>query len=111
MQSLDSFKYQLTLSSISLAGAATSIKNVFVATKHVFCRDKNIHIFVATDICIFVAIKLLSRQTRVCYDKTFVATKIFYKIFYKKINLFFCVKVEVAVLGSPSLISLRFLWT
>ena len=82
---------------LSLAGAATSIifvatKHVFVATKHVFCRDKSI--FVDRFCCekiMFVATKglsrekkqggggrtntILSRQTRVCRNKTFVAAK------------------------------------
>ena len=52
---------------------------VFVATKHVFCRDKSMlaatKLFVAIKLClsrqnIFVATKVyLSRQTRVCRDK------------------------------------------
>ena len=51
-----------------LAGAATSIifvatkviaTNTFVATKHVFCRDKSM----------FLATKLLSRQAYFCLDK------------------------------------------
>ena len=38
-------------------------KHTFVATKDVFCRDKNV--FVATN-----------KITRACRDRTFVATKI-----------------------------------
>ena len=70
---------------ISLAGAAPSI--IFVATKHVFCRDKSV--LAATKRLsrqnVFVATKLLSRQifvainTCLCRNKhTFVATKHLY---------------------------------
>ena len=37
-------------------------KHEFAATKHVFCRDKST----------LVITKLLSKQTRVCHDKSFV---------------------------------------
>ena len=91
---------------LSLAGAATSIiffatniilsrqKSCFVETKY-FCHDK--HNFVTTNIVLsrpkdvfchdkhvcrdkhaFVATKVLSRQTRVCRNKSFVATKMLF---------------------------------
>ena len=41
-------------------------KHVFVATKHVFCRNRSM----------LVVKKLLSQQTYFCHDKTFVATNI-----------------------------------
>ena len=40
---------------------------MFVATKHVFYHDKSM----------LVAANVLSRQTRVCCEKSFVGTKIF----------------------------------
>ena len=47
---------QQLVTCLSLAGAATSI-HVFVATKHVFCRDKSM----------LLVTKLLSRQTQQAY--------------------------------------------
>ena len=67
---------------LSLAGAATSI--IFVATKHVFCRDESMRacylLLVAapasdrTRVC-HDKIRLLSRQKYACRDKTFAATQ------------------------------------
>ena len=79
------------MSSLSLAGAATSIKYVFVATKHVFCRDKNMFAptkrlspqnYVATDICRdkFLWQQAYFSRTKkdaFCrYKQVFVATKV-----------------------------------
>ena len=66
---------------ISVVGAAISI--IFVATKDMFCHDKNTCLSqkytchdktcVLTKLCllqhIFVVTKVLLRQTRVCHDK------------------------------------------
>ena len=57
----------LTLLKVSLAGA------VFVATKHVFCRDKSM----------LAATKVLSGQIRVCPDKTRLLSRQKYVCRYK----------------------------
>ena len=51
----------MTRLTLSLAGAATSI--ILVATKHVFCRDKNM----------LAVTNVLSRQNYVCRDKIFLS--------------------------------------
>ena len=60
---------------LSLTGAATSI--IFVATKHVFCRDKNMLVATNIFLAIFLSTKIiLSRQIYVCRDKSMrLATK------------------------------------
>ena len=84
---LSASQCQLQRCSLSLAGAATSIifvatkvlsQQIFVATNTV-CLDKHTFSFPLFCCCCdetFVRTSiLLSRQTRVCRDKTFVATK------------------------------------
>ena len=69
---------KITNASFPLIIGGSCHKYNFCRHKHYACSDKT---FVPTKLClsrqnIFVATKLLSRQTRVCRDKhTFVATK------------------------------------
>ena len=64
--------------SIIFVATNTRDKDVFVATKHVFCRDKNM----------LVATNFLSRQNYVCRDKdVFVVTKLLSRQIFVATNM------------------------
>ena len=100
--SLPQFPFKLAWSGrapLRLAEAATSI--VFVATKDVFCHNKQV--FVATKVCLsqqnfcqlFVVTKVLSRQTYFFHNKTFIMTSILLshqKMCFVMTNVFCCDK-------------------